>query len=64
MILENRRPSRTPPRVPRSSASLLEPIATGAWKAETASRHAEEVRAVMIAALTPEQKPLSVAVAA
>lgn len=43
---------------------VLEPIATGAWQAETASRHAEEVRAVMIAALSPEQQPLPVLAAA
>jgi 1-acyl-sn-glycerol-3-phosphate acyltransferase len=43
---------------------VLEPIATGAWQTETASRHAEEVHDVMVAALPPEQRPLPVAVAA
>ena len=43
---------------------VLAPIATGAWKAETAQRHAEEVHDVMAAALSPEQRPLPVAVAA
>jgi 1-acyl-sn-glycerol-3-phosphate acyltransferase len=37
---------------------VLEPIATGAWQAETAQRHAEEVHAVMAAALPAEQRPL------
>ena len=43
---------------------VLEPIATGDWRAETASVHAEAVRAVMIAALTPEQRPLPALAAA
>jgi 1-acyl-sn-glycerol-3-phosphate acyltransferase len=43
---------------------VLEPIVTGAWRAETASRHAEEVHDVMAAALSPEQRPLPVAAAA
>jgi len=43
---------------------VLAPIATGTWKAETAQRHAEEVHDVMAAALSPEQRPLPVAVAA
>lgn len=43
---------------------VLAPIATGAWRTETASRHAEEVHDVMAAALSPEQQPLPVVAAA
>ena len=43
---------------------VLEPIATDTWKAETAQRHAEEVRDRMAAMLSPEQQPLPAAAAA